>query len=211
MCVCPSLPCSLASSRWQASLRLVVSWCPEHLEMMFSEQYFLWTIKKKNLVLSELIETLGRAAPERWTRPCEESTLACGAGEDTRCLAGLGPGAAHTVKILQLNYRQRDFLSFKSFKTYRYCVRGAFLNVVGIGVAFHETNSRNSCRLSFPQQTCPCVWPWVWAELTFEKPLSARWVNNSLSCKKLWCFSPRFLLLRILSLGPKEDSLPLQP
>lgn len=42
-----SLPCSLASSRWQASLHLVVSWCPEHLEMVFSEHYFFRTIKKK--------------------------------------------------------------------------------------------------------------------------------------------------------------------
>jgi len=55
----PLLPCSLASSRWQASLCLLVSKCPEQLKMMFSEQYLLWTIYFFfELVLSKLIEIL---------------------------------------------------------------------------------------------------------------------------------------------------------
>lgn len=42
-------------------------------------------------------------------RPCEESSLTCGAAEDARCMARLVPVAARAVKIFKLNYQQRDF------------------------------------------------------------------------------------------------------
>jgi len=57
---------------------------------------------------------VGGAGVKHWTRPYEQSSLTCGA----MAHGGLGTVAACAVKILELNYRQRDFYSLKRFKMY---------------------------------------------------------------------------------------------
>lgn len=67
LCMCFSLPPLLSTLlQWSTSLHLLISCSPEHLQMLFPEQYLLWTINKRvTICLSDSNTFLAQQEPVR--------------------------------------------------------------------------------------------------------------------------------------------------